>query len=864
MIHFFWARAASGLALFVGLGIAGCGSSSGELAPPRVDTRSSLTLGPCVVAIADPATVCGTLTVPEERSNTSSRLIGLPFAIIPAKASVAASDPVVIFTGGPGPSSLRVLADFSAETAQNFPLRQARDVIVMTQRGTDLTTPQSLDCRELALDFAGGERFATDQAVVDAAKSCRDRLVSAGVKLGSYTTKEIARDMEDLRLLLGKQRGFTQWNVVGSSYGSKLALAYMRDAPQGVRSAVLDGPLPLQDSALYTAGVLDALTSVLTACNQQADCAAAFPGLQARFAAALVRLQATPAMVDGTAVRGDQVLNAIRGAFSIPQAPYGLVPLFMERVAQGDLKGADQLLPFLSNLLIGINPEGMRYTVTCTDEGKPYVANRTDLPIEGAGWPDAVRLLIANEKLAARTCPLWTEGQKLTADARRPLKSDIPTLITVGQFDASTPATRADALLPDLSNARKVVFTARGHALLESDECMLTISAAFVADPKRALDTSCIDAPDSVRFVTPTSVQAQQATLQSAAVQFVREQPLVPSLIVQVESPSKNLRWRGAAGVIDRTGGVAATAQSVFRVASITKTFTSAAVHRLAEKGRLSIDDPIANHLLPETKATLLSRGYAVDAITVAHLLSHTSGIPDYVTLAPEYFKAVLANPARKWTRQEQLKFALDRFPKQGEPGKTFSYSDTGYNLLGEIIEVKTGMSLGPSLRALLDFDRLGLSSTWMEFDEPVPTFINPRSDFARPYGDNGADGLTVDASADTFGGGGLVSSVGDLNRFIRALFEGQVVSPQSLASMQTRLQPDSPIGRGLFFLPLGSQVCWGHDGNWGGAMYYCPDTRDSVTLSMNLFLLDPLNQSKDTFSPFIVAGSLLKLASLR
>jgi pimeloyl-ACP methyl ester carboxylesterase len=499
-----WRAVALGALLSASL-LAACGGSSDDGGPAAIDARSTLAFGPCAVTIADVSAVCGTLTVPEDRADKQSRLIGLPFAILPAKAPRPARDPVVIFTGGPGPSPLRTVAEQPAEALQQFPLRQSRDVIVMTQRGTDLTTPLSLDCNELELDFAAGERFASEDAVLQAARACRDRLVAAGVKPGSYTTQAIARDMEDLRVLLGAKRGFTQWNLVGSSYGSKLALATMRDAPKGVRSAVLDGPFPLQERELYGAGVLDALSAVLTACNAQPACAAAYPNLQARFAAAIERLETTPAVINGTPVRGHELLNVLRAALAAPQAPYGVVPLFMERVAQGDLASADAVLPFLSNLILAIIPEGMFYTVTCIDDAGLTTPASNEVPPDGAGWPDAVRRLIAKngQSLQARTCPLWTEGVHLSADVLRPLRSDIPSLITVGQFDASTPATSADILLADLTRARKVIFTGRGHGLLESDACMLTVAAAFIDDPLAAPDTSCIDAADSLRFVTP-------------------------------------------------------------------------------------------------------------------------------------------------------------------------------------------------------------------------------------------------------------------------------------------------------------------------------------------------------------------------
>jgi D-alanyl-D-alanine carboxypeptidase len=81
----------------------------------------------------------------------------------------------------------------------------------------------------------------------------------------------------------------------------------------------------------------------------------------------------------------------------------------------------------------------------------------------------------------------------------------------------------------------------------------------------------------------------------------------------------------------------------------------------------------------------------------------------------------VLADVTKRWTRREQLLFGLNRFAKVGAPGQTFAYSDTGYILLGEIIERKTGTHLGTAYRSLLRFDALGMTSTWMEAFEPAP-----------------------------------------------------------------------------------------------------------------------------------------------
>jgi D-alanyl-D-alanine carboxypeptidase len=262
--------------------------------------------------------------------------------------------------------------------------------------------------------------------------------------------------------------------------------------------------------------------------------------------------------------------------------------------------------------------------------------------------------------------------------------------------------------------------------------------------------------------------------------------------------------------------------------------------------------------LLPQTVATLRERGYEPDKITVAHLLAHTSGIPTHES--PAYYAAVLAEPGGRWTRREQLLFAIDQFAKVGAPGQTFSYSDTGYCLLGEIIEGKTGTSLGASLRSLLDFSGLGLASTWMEASEAAPTLA---AGFAHSYSETGLDLRGIDATVDTYGGGGLVSTVGDLTLFFRALLEGRVVSAASLASMLTPFGPEG-YGRGIFPLQqAGGQTCWGHGGFWGLTVFYCPASQVSVAVADNLAFVGepgPTVNLTDTLSTLV--PSLIDLVS--
>lgn len=131
---------------------------------------------------------------------------------------------------------------------------------------------------------------------------------------------------------------------------------------------------------------------------------------------------------------------------------------------------------------------------------------------------------------------------------------------------------------------------------------------------------------------------------------------------------------------------------------------------KLVENKKLQLNQPITNVLSEKTKKLLSKSGYNLDKITVRNLLSHTSGITDYVT--DSYFSYVGKNPDHQFTRDEQIKLAMT-IAKPLEPGKTFAYGDVNYLLLSEIIEKETGKSFYIAIRDLLDFKKLNLNATW-------------------------------------------------------------------------------------------------------------------------------------------------------
>lgn len=326
--------------------------------------------------------------------------------------------------------------------------------------------------------------------------------------------------------------------------------------------------------------------------------------------------------------------------------------------------------------------------------------------------------------------------------------------------------------------------------------------------------------------------------LEASIEEIVGNETTIPGVILHVEAPNQNLDVSVATGVDDRATATPLVPDAGFRIASNTKTFTAAAVLRLVEQGALALDDPIADHVASATADPLGEDGYRTDLITVRQLLTHTSGIYDYGQ-DPAYQAAVGSDLTRQWTRLEQVQWAMDHGEPSGEPGEQYAYSDTGYIVLGEIIERASGAPLASAVRSLLDFDRLGLDETYWEALEPTPPGIAGRAH--QYFGE--LDGYSLNPSFDLYGAAGLVSTADDLSAFYRALLRGELFAqPETLSTMLDIPATNAAVqaGMGIFRHDLSRTTCWGHSGMWGTAVLTCPGIDVTVATSIDQAMPGP------------------------
>lgn len=323
-----------------------------------------------------------------------------------------------------------------------------------------------------------------------------------------------------------------------------------------------------------------------------------------------------------------------------------------------------------------------------------------------------------------------------------------------------------------------------------------------------------------------------------------------------------NMSGAIAVGFADPATGRQLTGHEPSRMASMTKTYTSAAILRLMEMGKLDISSAMSRHLTPQTLQLLHVGGYRSDEITIRQLLQHTSGLPNYDDDA--YKEQILENPQHHWTRLEQLKWAMNHSKPIGAPGEIYSYSDTGYILLGEIIEQVSGLPQAVAYRKLLSFERLGLKHTWFETLEPAPADLPARAH--QFVGD--LDATNFNPSFDLFGGGGLISTLEDEATFLRALMSGEVFDCADtldimLSVPTTSAQPADGVGAtyamGIYSVVIDGQTCWGHAGFWGTSFFHCPSA--DVTVATNRYQSVEPTTGYDAFEVLKTALRMTRLA---
>ncbi|NYZ61842.1 alpha/beta hydrolase [Luteimonas deserti] len=489
------------LALAAGIALAGCNAGapspaeSGTARPVRM--YGQIPFHACTLDGGNAATrveaQCATFEVPEDPAAPDGRHIALNIAWLPADATDGgAEDPVFFLAGGPGQAATETAAHINGALRE---VRRQRDILLVDQRGTGGSNP--LDCVD-----AEGEALALDPLTVpdDAEVDAFVRRCLAGLSGRAdprfYTTANAIRDLDAVRIALGA----AQLNLVGGSYGTRVAQQYAAAYPQQVRSLVLDGVAPndLVVGGEFAHTFENALGLQAAQCAQDTRCRSRFPtDLQAQLRQVLATLRDAPAPVTyrdpttGTEREGSITSDTVTGlAFLFSYAPQtaSLLPLMLDEAGQGRYGPLMALSQLMNRNVGGQMTRGMQWSVICAEDAGRYREDgRAQNTVLG---PDVARMFFS-------ACRTWPTGSP-PANHTVALQSEVPTLLLSGELDPVTPPAYAERVASGLPNGRHLVLAGQGHGTLALG-CMPKLLAQFIeSTDARALDAGCLDAMRAV------------------------------------------------------------------------------------------------------------------------------------------------------------------------------------------------------------------------------------------------------------------------------------------------------------------------------------------------------------------------------
>ncbi|MBF9068994.1 alpha/beta fold hydrolase [Streptacidiphilus fuscans] len=462
--------------------------------------------GPCPATLPHGVkAACGYLVVPENRDRPDGRTLRLAVAIVPAQSPRHQhSDPIVFLPGGPGQDAISDIAQITATG-----LNRDRDLVVMSQRGT-LSSPPALTCPEVDRFYQQriGLRYdapSTGRLYVQAVSACRDRLAGEGVDLAAYNSSESAADLADLRTALG----IREWNVFSHSYGTELALTYMRRYPQGIRSVTLDGVVPpsVATPGWTWSSVKESFDNMTGACAAQPACVRRYPQLAAVFTDLVSRLEAHPVTtrvtVPGVAgpvkvvLDGGALVNWMVRASHTPAE----FPLAVDELAHGNPRVvAEQWASTRLPGSEGVFAHGLSLSVWCS-EWVPFETAREQLTAGLRAFPTfPISVLAQAPQLAflRQACRAW-DVPAADPSIRAVTRSAIPTLAVSGSFDAQTGAVWGRYAALTLRNSFVVTLAGVAHGVFDNP-CGSHVITSFYDRPDHP-DTRCVASVRPVRFI---------------------------------------------------------------------------------------------------------------------------------------------------------------------------------------------------------------------------------------------------------------------------------------------------------------------------------------------------------------------------
>jgi pimeloyl-ACP methyl ester carboxylesterase len=472
-----------------GLALAACS--------PRPETaHPAIAFDTCRLPGVDSAAQCATYEVWEDREAKAGRRIKLEIAVMPARMRAKDPDPIVVFAGGPGQGAVSLASQVMPLFAR---LNDTRDVILVDQRGTGNSHP--LDCPD---DPDPSLQSLFEDALPG--KLVEKCLESLDADPRQYVTSIAVEDLDEILGALGHEKV----NLWGGSYGTRVALEYLRRHGGRVRSVVLDGVAPstMKLPLSFVDDGDNALQRLIDACEGEERCRETYPGLRATISLVRSQLSQHPQRVsiadprtgerETISVNENVFLSGLFRPLYVAELA-SLLPFGILSAAHGDFNPLlAQNLEFADDVSENL-AVGMHLSVICAED-VPRITPE-DLGKLSASFFG--RALVDD---FIRACRVWPRG-KVPADFYEPVRSEVPALILSGGIDPATPPRHGAEVAASLPNAKHFVAPQIGHGV-SLHGCAPRLIESFVrAGTAAKLDGKCLERIPRPLFVLPLGTQ---------------------------------------------------------------------------------------------------------------------------------------------------------------------------------------------------------------------------------------------------------------------------------------------------------------------------------------------------------------------
>ena len=412
--------------------------------------------------------------------------VSLPIVVIKNVSFSQHDDPILYISGGPGSATGFKDDDIDYWLDMINELSWGRDFVLYDQRGTGESTPQIIcpsfedfNYDALTTDLSPKEELVS---YYNQHKECRHRIQEFDGDLSGYSTKHNTQDVLDITHSLN----YSQWNLFGVSYGTRVALEVMRNKPTHIRSVILDSVFPSDKyDLLYWPFILDnAINMIFERCDNNETCQATYPNLRDLFKTSLRKLKNNSMYVHMPEFYSDGALNIYLNDSRFIDALFfatydstliSLIPDAINDVAHGRQKA---LLPITTSFVETIFDEYSNVitfnTVLCNDE-KMISRKRYESIVER--YPTSKPY--TQDLWQYDSCHIW--GDKNTSVLEtEPVHSTIPTLVLAGRDDAVTPWQWGEEVHQNLKNSFYYDFSDTTHGVIGINECASHLSVYFL------------------------------------------------------------------------------------------------------------------------------------------------------------------------------------------------------------------------------------------------------------------------------------------------------------------------------------------------------------------------------------------------